>query len=144
VITWEKALGIQTKVTVFIIGVVVSVLSVSTYVSRTLTEQKAEENLRERYINIVKQIDAGIVEMEELRDTRTLQEELEKLLLVRPNIVMVEIFDLTSGKALLTARKSIERNRSVAETELTKIEAVKPAWRWKELIATGTLWRLFV
>jgi len=69
VITWEKALGIQTKVTVFIIGVVVSVLSVSTYVSRTLTEQKAEENLRERYINIVKQIDAGIVEMEELRDT---------------------------------------------------------------------------
>ncbi|HEY4619763.1 MAG TPA: ATP-binding protein [Nitrospirota bacterium] len=124
-ITWEKALGIQTKVTVFIIGVVVSVLSVSTYVSRTLTEQKAEENLRERYINIVKQIDAGIVEMEELRDTRTLQEELEKLLLVRPNIVMVEIFDLTSGKALLTARKSIERNRSVAEPDLTRIEAVK-------------------
>ncbi|MCC6545441.1 MAG: HAMP domain-containing protein, partial [Nitrospirae bacterium] len=93
--------------------------------SRTLTEQKAEENLRERYINIVKQIDAGIVEMEELRDTRTLQEELEKLLHVRPNIVMVDIFDLTSGTIVLTARKSIEGNQLVAEPDINKIEAVQ-------------------
>jgi len=124
-ITWGKALGIQTKVTVFIIGVVVSVLSVTTYVSRTLTEQKAEENLRERYINIVKQIDAGIVEIEELRDTRTLQEELEKLLQVRPNIVMVDIFDLTSKKIHLTARKGIEINRLVSAPDSARIEAVK-------------------
>ena len=124
-ITWGKALGIQTKVTVFIIGAVVSVLSVTTYVSRTLTEQKAEENLRERYINIVKQIDAGIVELEELRDTRTLQEELEKLLLVRPNIVMVEIFDLTSRKTYLTARKSMEISRPLTVPDSTNIEAVK-------------------
>ena len=124
-ISWGKARGIQTKVTVFIIGVVVSVLAASTYVSRSLTEQKAEENLRERYINIVKQIDAGIVEIEELRDTRTLQEELEKLILVRPNIVMVEIFDLTSRKTYLTARKSIEMNRPVTVPDSTNIEAVK-------------------
>ncbi len=124
-IAWGKALGIQAKITVFIIGVVVSVLSVSTYVSRTLTEQKAEENLRERYINIVKQIDASIVEIVELRDTRTLQEELEKLLQVRPNIVMVEIFDLTTGNIMLTARKSIEVNQPVVVPDPVKIEAVK-------------------
>lgn len=137
-ITWGKALGIQTKVTVFIIGVVVFVLSASTYLSRTLTEQKAEENLRERYINIVKQIDAGIVEIEELRDTRTLQEELEKLLQVRPNIVMVDIFDLTSEKVHLTATKGMEMNQPVAAPDPAKIEAVKSGEVLTSLEMDGT------
>ena len=145
-ITWGRALSIQTKITVFIIGVVVSVLVTSTYVSRTLTEQKAEENLRELYLTIVKQIDAGIVEIEELRDTPTLEEELEKLLQVRPNIVMVEIFDLTSDKIHLTARKSIEMNRPVMLPDPNKIEAVKRGEVITSLEIDGTdrFWKILV
>ena len=117
-------MGIQTKISLFIIVVVVSLLSVSTYVSRTLTEQKAEENLRERYINIVKQIDAGIVTIEELRDTLTLQEELAKLLKVRSNIVLIEIFDLTGDEIRIAARKGSEGEPPLPPPSLTEIEAI--------------------
>jgi len=117
-------MGIQTKISLFIIVVVVSVLSVSTYVSRTLTEQKAEENLRERYINIVKQIDAGIVTIEELRDTLTLREELAKLLKVRSNIVLIEIFDLTGDEIRIAARKGSEGEPPLPPPSLTEIEAI--------------------
>jgi len=118
-------MGIQTKISLFIIVVVVSVLSVSTYVSRTLTEQKAEENLRERYINIVKQIDAGIVTIEELRDTLTLREELAKLLKVRSNIVLIEIFDLTGDEIRIAARRGSEGEPPLSPPRLTEIEAIE-------------------
>ena len=120
-----KEMGIQTKISIFITVVVVSVLSVSTYVSRTLTEQKAEENLRERYINIVKQIDAGIVTIEELRDTLTLREELAKLLKVRSNIVLIEIFDLTLDEIRIAARRGSEGEPLLPPPRLTEIEAIK-------------------
>jgi signal transduction histidine kinase len=121
----RRAPGIQSKITVFIIVVIVSVLSVSTYISRTLTEQKAVEHLRERYINIVKQIDASIVTLQELRDTATLQEELAKLLQVRSNIVLVEIFDLSPPEVRMTARSGTESNGPVGSPELNEIEAVQ-------------------
>jgi len=118
-------MGIQTKISLFITMVVISVLSVSTYVSRTLTEQKAEENLRERYINIVKQIDAGIVTIEELRDTQTLRQELAKLLKVRSNIVSIEIFDLTRDEIRIAARMGSEGEPPLPPLRLTEIGAIK-------------------
>lgn len=120
-----NSVSLQTKITVFIVVVVISVLTVSTYISRMLTEQKAEELLRERYINIVKQIDASIVTFTELRDTATLEEELAKLLQVRPNIVLAEIFDLSGGRISLTASTSHKEDRLINFPDPVEVETVK-------------------
>ena len=121
----SKKPGIQAKISIFITIVIVSVLSVFTYMSRTLTEQKAEENLKERYVNIVKQIDSGIVTAEELHDTLTLQEELTSLVKVRPNIVLVEIFELTGDKIRIAAGKGAEYNNPLTLPAAAEISAIK-------------------
>lgn len=71
-----------------------------------LAERKAESLLKERYIHIVKQIDASVVSIDDLRDHDSLVEELRKLFDVHPNIVSVALFDLPSDTARLVAAKS--------------------------------------
>jgi signal transduction histidine kinase len=116
---------IQTKITLFIVTVVVSVLSVTTYASRILVEEKAEQILKEGYIHIVKQIDASIVSMDELRDSGALVEELDKLFQVRPNIVAISLYELTSDGINMTAQRTQYADARVDQVSDAEIQAVK-------------------
>jgi signal transduction histidine kinase len=118
-------MSLHAKVSFFIVTVVVSVLSVTTYASRILVEEKAEQILKERYIHIVKQIDASIVSMDELRDSGALVEELDKLFQVRPNIVAISLYELTSDGINMTAQKTQHADARVDQVSDAEIQAVK-------------------
>lgn len=116
---------IQAKITLFIVTVVVSVLSVTTYASRILVEEKAEQILKEQYIHIVKQIDASIVSMDELRDSGALVEELDKLLQVRPNIIAISLYALTPDGINMTAQKIQNPDARVDQVSGAELQAIK-------------------
>lgn len=97
-------IGLQAKITLFVIGIVVSVLSIAITVSRLVIERQARLLLREEYITLIRQIGAGIGTLEELRDRSVLEEELAKLREIDPEIVLMEIFDLALGAPQMTAR----------------------------------------
>ena len=97
-------IGLQTKITLYVIGIVVSVLSIAITASRLVIERQARLLLRSEYITLVKQIGAGIGTIEELRGRSVLEEELAKLRQIDPEIVLIEIFDLTSGSPQMTAQ----------------------------------------
>ncbi|MFZ5876104.1 MAG: sensor histidine kinase [Nitrospirota bacterium] len=118
-------MNIQTKITLFTVTVVVSVLSITTYASRLLIEEKAEQILKDRYIHIVKQIDASIVSMDELRDSGALVEELDKLFQVRPNIVAISLYELIPDGINMTAQKTQYAGVRVDEVSDVEIQAVK-------------------
>lgn len=97
-------IGLQTKITLYVIGIVVSVLLIAITASRLVIERQARLLLREEYITLVRQIGAGIGTFEELRDRAVLEEELAKLRKIDPEIALIEIFDLTPGFPEMTAR----------------------------------------
>ncbi|MBI3805276.1 MAG: HAMP domain-containing protein [Nitrospirae bacterium] len=115
-------IGLQTKITLFVIGIVVSVLSLATTVSRLIIERQARLLLRSEYITLVKQIGAGIGTLEELRDRSVLEGELAKLREIDPEIVLIEIFDLTPDSPQMTARSGAAVSRLNALPSASEIE----------------------
>lgn len=97
-------IGLQTKITLYVIGIVVSVLSIAITASRLVIERQARLLLREEYITLVRQIGAGIGTFEELRNRAVLEEELAKLRKIDPEIVLMEIFDLEPDRPQMTAQ----------------------------------------
>jgi signal transduction histidine kinase len=116
---------IQSKITLFIVTVVVSVLSITTYASRILVEEKAEQLLKERYILIVRQIDASIVSMDELHDGDALVEEMDKLFQVRPNIVAISLYELTPDGINMTAQKTKNPDARIGQVSDEEIQAIR-------------------
>lgn len=96
-------IGLQTKITLYVIGIVVSVLLIAITASRLVIERQARLLLREEYITLVRQIGAGIGTLGELRDRPVLEEELAKLREIDPEILLIEIFDLATGAPQLMA-----------------------------------------
>ena len=96
-------IGLQSRITFYVIGIVVSVLSIATTASRLIIERQARLLLREEYVTLVRQVGAGIGTLQELRDRQVLEEELAHLREIDPEILLLETFDLTSGPPGMTA-----------------------------------------
>jgi two-component system NtrC family sensor kinase len=97
-------ISLQTRITFYVILIVVSVLSIATTASRLIIERQARLLLREEYLTLVRQIGAGIGTIQELRDRLVLEDELAKLREIDPEIVLMEIFDFTAGVPQMTAQ----------------------------------------
>lgn len=96
-------IGLQGRITLYVIGIVVSVLSIATTASRLIIERQARLLLREEYVTLVRQVGAGIGTLQELRDRQVLEEELAHLREIDPEILLLETFDLASGAPGMTA-----------------------------------------
>ncbi|MFY9270677.1 MAG: ATP-binding protein [Candidatus Manganitrophaceae bacterium] len=92
-LAWHRHL--QTKVALFVVFVVVSILFISTDASRRIIENQGKELLREEYVQTVKELEAGIGTVQELRNTPLLEFELARLQKVQPEILSTEIFNRT-------------------------------------------------
>jgi signal transduction histidine kinase len=129
-------IGLQTRITLYVIGIVVSVLSIATTASRLVIERQARLLLREEYITLVRQIGAGIGTLQELRDRQVLEEELAKLREIDPEIVLMEIFDLTLSSPQMTARSGTAvggLSSEPSESEIERIRRGEPVARLSEV-----------
>ncbi|TAJ98411.1 MAG: sensor histidine kinase [Candidatus Manganitrophaceae bacterium] len=128
--------GLQSKITLYLIAIVVSVLSIAITASRLVIERQARLLLRSEYITLVRQIGAGIGTLEELRNRSVLEQELAKLREIDPEIVLMEIFDLTSGVPQMTARSGAgvrELSALPNESEIGMIRRGDPVARLAEV-----------
>lgn len=129
-------IGLQTKITLYVIAIVVSVLSIAITASRLVIERQARLLLREEYITLIKQIGAGIGTFEELRDRSILEDELAKLREIDPEIVLMEIFDLAPGAPQMTAKSGTAvsgLSPLPSESEIETIRRGNPIARLAEL-----------
>lgn len=129
-------IGLQTKITLYVIGIVASVLSIAITASRLVIERQARLLLRSEYITLFRQIGAGIGTLEELRNQSVLEEELAKLREIDPEIVLMEVFDLTQGTPQMTARsgKAVSGLSPVpSESEIETIRRGEPVAGLEEI-----------
>jgi two-component system NtrC family sensor kinase len=118
-------IGLQTRITFYVILIVVSVLSIATTASRLIIERQARLLLREEYLTLVRQIGAGIGTVQELRDRLVLEDELAKLREIDPEIVLMEIFDFTAGNPQMTARSGTAVGGLNARPDEAEIEMLR-------------------
>ncbi len=106
-------LGLQARIVSLVVLIVAAVLLLSTYLSMKLSEKTFEEDLRERAINLARELAASIGSRNELEDPEILGREMEEIKRVRGTIESLEVFALTArGPSLIAATGGASIGRS--------------------------------
>src|SRR4030042_7151755 len=83
---FQRPLGLQTRITLLVAMIVVSVLVLFSYLELHLTEHTQKELFRERTIYVIREIDAKIYDMKDLENLAFLEEEIASWMYARPTI----------------------------------------------------------
>lgn len=89
---FQRPLGLQTRITLLVAMIVVSVLVLFSYLDLRLTEHSQKELFRERTIYVIREIDAKIYDMKDLENLSFLEEEIASWIYARPTIQSIDIF----------------------------------------------------
>ncbi len=76
----QRPLGLQTRITLLVAMIVVSVLVLFSYLDLRITERSQRELFRERKIYMIREIDSKIYSMKELENLSFLEEEIASCL----------------------------------------------------------------
>jgi len=88
----QRPLGLQTRITLLVAMIVVSVLVLFSYLDLRITERSQRELFRERAIYVIREIDSKIYSMKELENLSFLEEEIASWMYARPSIQSIDIF----------------------------------------------------
>ncbi len=88
----QRPLGLQTRITLLLTMIVVSVLVLFSFLDLRLTADAQREIFRERTIYVTREFDAKIYSMKDLEDTENLQNEIAGWIYARPSIHSIDIF----------------------------------------------------
>jgi signal transduction histidine kinase len=88
----QRPLGLQTRITLLVTMIVISVLALFSYLDLRLTENSQRELFRERTIYVTRELDAKIYSLKELENISFLEEETNGWMYARPSIKAIDIF----------------------------------------------------
>ncbi len=88
----QRPWGLQTRITILVALIVVSVLVIFSFLEYRLTENAYRELLRERAIYVIREIDAKIYSVKDLENKSFLEEEIAGWLYTRPSIKSIDVF----------------------------------------------------
>jgi two-component system NtrC family sensor kinase len=88
----QRPLGLQTRITLLVAMIVVSVLALFSYLDLRLTEHSQQELFRERTIYVTRELDDKIYSLKNLEDLTYLEDEADSWLYSRPSIKSIDIF----------------------------------------------------
>ena len=88
----QRPLGLQTRITLLVTMIVISVLALFSYLDLRLTEHSQRELFRERTIYVTRELDAKIYSLKELENISFLEEETSGWMYARPSIKEIDIF----------------------------------------------------
>jgi len=88
----QRPLGLQTRITILVALVVVSVLALFSYLDFRLTAHSQRELFRERAIYVTRELDAKIYSLKNLENLEFLEEETSGWMYTRPSIKAIDFF----------------------------------------------------
>jgi len=88
----QRPLGLQTRITMLVAMIVVSVLALFSYLDLRLTEHSQRELFRERTIYVTREMDAKIYSLKDLENIPILEEEIAGWMYARPSIKAIDFF----------------------------------------------------
>jgi len=88
----QRPLGLQTRITLLVTMIVISVLALFSYLDLRLTEHSQRELSRERTIYVTRELDARLYSMKDLENISFLEDETNSWMYARPSIKAIDIF----------------------------------------------------
>jgi len=88
----QRPLGLQTRITLLVAMIIVSVLFIFSYLDLRLTEHSQRDLFRERAIYVIREIDSKIYSLKDLENLSFLDEEINGWLYTRPSVKSIDIF----------------------------------------------------
>src|SRR5512147_1821034 len=88
----QRPLGLQTRITLLVALIVVSVLVLFSYLDFRLAAHSQRELFRERTIYVTREIDSRIYSLKDLEDIPLLEEEIANWMYARPSIKEIDVF----------------------------------------------------
>ncbi len=88
----QRPLGLQTRITLLVAMVVISVMGVFSYLDWRLTMHSQRELFRERSIYVTRELDSAIYSMNDLENIPYIEEEVAAWMYARPSIKAIDVF----------------------------------------------------
>ncbi len=89
---FQRPLGLQTRITILVTIIVVTVLAAFTLLDLHLSEQAQRELFRERTIYVTRELDAKIYSVKDLENVEALRDEIAGWMYARPSLKAIDIF----------------------------------------------------
>ncbi len=115
-------LGLQTRITLLVAVIVVSVLVLFSYLDLRLTEHSQKELFRERTIYIIREIDAKIYDKKDLENLPFLEEEIASWMYARPTIQSIDIFLFYKNTYKVQVSSSGEKDLGLTHKDLQSLK----------------------
>lgn len=122
----QRPLGLQTRITILVALIVVSVLVIFSYIDFRLTEHSQRELIRERAIYVIREIDSKIYSSKDLENKSFLEEEIAGWMYTRPSLKNIDIFTFYKNTYRIQASSAerIDLGISYRDLESLKMDRV--------------------
>jgi signal transduction histidine kinase len=118
----QRPLGLQTRITLLVAMIVVSVLVLFSYLDLRLTEHSQRELFRERTIYVTREVDAKIYSLKDLENTSFLEDEITAWMYARPSIKAIDFFIFHKNSYKVQASSSSEKDLGLSHQALQSLK----------------------
>ncbi|MCX5910733.1 MAG: ATP-binding protein [Deltaproteobacteria bacterium] len=115
-------LGLQTRITLLVTLIVVSVLVLFSYLDFRLTAHSQRELFRERTIFVTRELDSKIYSLKDLEDTPYLEEEIANWMYARPSIKEIDIFVFSKNTYKVQVSSSQVKDLGLMPSDLQSLK----------------------
>lgn len=117
----QRPLGLQTRITLLVSAVVVSVLAVFSYLDLRLTEHSQRELFRERTIYVTRELDSKIYSLKDLENVSYLEEEIASWMYARPSLKSIDIFVFQKNSYKVQISSGEEKDLGLSHQDLQSL-----------------------
>lgn len=118
----QRPLGLQTRITLLVAMIVVSVLVLFSYLDIRLTEHSQRELFRERTIYVTREVDAKIYSIKDLENVSFLEDEIAAWMYARPSIKAIDVFVFHKNSYKVQASSSSEKDLGLSHQALQSLK----------------------
>jgi len=115
-------LGLQTRITLLVTLIVVSVLVLFSYLDFRLAAHSQRELFRERTIYVTRELDSKIYSLKDLEDTPYLEGEIANWMYARPSIKEIDFFVFTKNTYRVQVSSSKTQDLGLTPSDLQSLK----------------------
>jgi len=118
----QRPLGLQTRITLLVALIVLSVLVLFSYLDFRLTAHSQRELFRERAIYVTRELDSKIYSLKDLEDIPYLEEEIANWMYARPSIKEIDIFVFSKSTYKIQVSSSQAQDLGLTHQDLQSLK----------------------
>lgn len=118
----QRPLGLQTRITLLVTLIVVSVVALFSYLDVRLTERSQRELFRERTIYVARELDAKIFSLRDLDDPAYMEDEIAGWIYARPSIRSIDFFLFQKNSYMVVVSSAEEKDLGLTHQDLQALK----------------------